>query len=198
VIKVIVMHTLIRSVRCAGVALLSGTVLSACQHQPPAPVFKDEMLEMTATVEQVDLPNRMVVVRGENGVDSPVTVGADVRNLPQVQIGDRIVLTYYQGVAAEVKKPGTDVKHAEASAQLRALPGQRPAGAAAYAITTTVQIESVDTSFDTVTFRRPDGFVRTLAVQDPNARRFIHGLRQGDKVEVTYTEAVAVQIRPAG
>jgi hypothetical protein len=42
-----------------------------------------------------------------------------------------------------------------------------------------------------VTFRRPDGFVRTLAVEDPNARRFIHDLRQGDKVEVTYIEALA-------
>jgi hypothetical protein len=37
-----------------------------------------------------------------------------------------------------------------------------------------------------------------LAVEDPNARRFIHGLRQGDKVEVTYLEALAVEIRPAG
>jgi hypothetical protein len=193
------MHTLIRSVRRAGVALVSGTALSACLHQPPVPVLKDEMLEMTATVEQVDLPNRMVVVRGQNGIDTPITVGADVRNLPQVQIGDRIVLSYYRGIAAEVTKPDTAVKHAqETSAQLRAISGQRPAGAAGYAITTTVQVESVDTSFDTVTFRRPDGFVRTLAVEDPSARRFIHGLRQGDNVEVTYIEAVAVEIRPAG
>jgi hypothetical protein len=31
-----------------------------------------------------------------------------------------------------------------------------------------------------------------------SARSFIHGLRQGDKVDVTYTEALAVEIKPAG
>jgi hypothetical protein len=63
-------------------------------------------------------------------------------------------------------------------------------------VTAGVTIESVDTSFDTVTFRRPDGLVRTVAIQSPEGRKFIRTLKPGDEVEITYTEAVAVEVVP--
>lgn len=62
---------------------------------------------------------------------------------------------------------------------------------------TTVTIDSVDTSSNTVTFKRSDGMTRTVAVQRPEGQEFIRGLRKGDQVEITYTEAVAMEVRPA-
>lgn len=79
---------------------------------------------------------------------------------------------------------------------LRAVEGARPAGAVAEMLTTTVEIESVDTSMNTVTFRRPDGLVRVLPIEDPKAQAFIKELKRGDLVTVTYMEAVAVSVRP--
>jgi hypothetical protein len=55
----------------------------------------------------------------------------------------------------------------------------------------------VDTSFDTITFRRPDGIVRTAAIDGAKAREFVHGLKSGDEVQITYSEAVALDVRPA-
>jgi hypothetical protein len=60
-----------------------------------------------------------------------------------------------------------------------------------------VVIESVDQSFDTVTFRRPDGIVRTVAVDTPKATQFVRSLKPGDEVRVTYTEATAIAVNPA-
>ena len=56
--------------------------------------------------------------------------------------------------------------------------------------------ESVDTSLNTVSFRRPDGLTRVLAIEDPKAQAFIRQLKRGDRVKVTYMEAVAVSVRP--
>jgi hypothetical protein len=63
---------------------------------------------------------------------------------------------------------------------------------------TTVEIEFVDTTFNTVTFKRSDGVSRTVAVQTPEGQKFIRGLRKGDRVEIAYTEAFAIEVKPAG
>src|SRR5690606_15337024 len=100
---------------------------------------------------------------------------------------------------AEVKKPGTGAEDSQdTKAAVRDEPGARPAGAVADSVQATVKIESVDKSNNRVTFRRQDGFTRTLDVRSPDGRRFLQGLRPGDEVEVTYTEAFAVDVRPAG
>jgi hypothetical protein len=43
-------------------------------------------------------------------------IGPQVRNLDQVHVGDRIVLSYYTGIAAEVTRTGSGVDAPDASA----------------------------------------------------------------------------------
>jgi hypothetical protein len=181
-----------------AIASVAAGVLAACAHQPPEPLVKGDLVQQTATVESVDLPTRMVSLRNEDGRQSSVVVDPEVRNLDQVRVGDRVVVSFFEGVAAQVKAPGTGVKDVEETTNaVRAKPGERPAGAVGSTVKATVKIESVDTSFNTVSFRRPDGHLRMVAVETPEARSFIQRLRPGDEVEVTYTEAVAVEVRPA-
>jgi hypothetical protein len=47
-----------------------------------------------------------------------------------------------------------------------------------------------------VTFKKADGITRTVAVEDPEARKFIRTLKPGDPVEIRYSEAVAVSVKP--
>jgi hypothetical protein len=172
--------------------------LAACASKPPEPVAAESLLQMTATVAAVDQSTRMVTLRGDNGATTTVQVGPEVRNLQQVRVGDKVVVGYYQGILAEVTKPGEGAQGVEtASAATRARPGERPAGAAGTAVRETVTIESVDTSFDTVTFKLPNGSTRHYAVETPQGREFIRKLRKGDQVEVTYIEALAVEVAPA-
>jgi hypothetical protein len=62
---------------------------------------------------------------------------------------------------------------------------------------TTVIIDSVDTQMNTVTFTNSAGEMRTVAVESPQGREFIKGLKKGDNVEVAYTEALAIEVKPA-
>jgi hypothetical protein len=48
-----------------------------------------------------------------------------------------------------------------------------------------------------VTFTRSDGASRTVAVESPEGREFIKGLKKGDNVEIAYTEAMAIEVKPA-
>ena len=58
-------------------------------------------------------------------------------------------------------------------------------------------IDSVDTQFNTVTFKNADGLLRTVAVKTPRARSSSRA-SEGDQVEVAYTEAFAIEVKPAG
>jgi hypothetical protein len=171
--------------------------LAACASRPPTPIERDAQIEITATVESIDSKMRLVALRGTDGRRATIYAGPAVRNLDQVRIGDEVAVSYYEAIAVEVAAAGTTTRSVEQDvAVVRAAAGDRPAGAIGETLTATVEIESVDTSFNTVTFRRADGLARVLAVEDPEAQRFIRKLKRGDLVQVTYMEAIAVSVRP--
>jgi hypothetical protein len=161
--------------------------------------MRDSLVQKTATVESIDQASRLVTLRGEDGFATTVRVSDEVRNLPQVKEGDQVVVSYYEAIAAEVKKPGEGVKGVEADVSaVRAEPGEKPGAGAGVLLRTTVTIDSVDTQMNTVTFRNSDGMLRTVAIQTPQGRKFIKGLKKGDEVEVAYTEAYAIEVKPSG
>jgi hypothetical protein len=175
--------------------IVAGAFCLSCKSEPPQPVQRESLETITATVEEIYLPTRMIVLRGDQNVMAAVIVGPDVRNLEQLRPGDRVTVSYYTALAAALKKPGDE--DGVVQEEVRAPPGQRPGGAVGQSITTTVAIEAIDNSFGTVSFRRQDGVVRTVAIETPEGREFIKKLRPGDQVQVTYTEAVAVDVKPA-
>jgi hypothetical protein len=114
-----------------------------------------------------------------------------VKNIDRIQVGDRVVVSYYQGVAAEVKSHGTGARVDETSGSMTT-PGASPGP-----VRTTVTVVSVDPGGSAITVRSADGRTRTLSVVRAEGRQFIAGLREGDQVDIAFTEAVAVGVRPA-
>lgn len=171
--------------------------------QQPKQASAANVAKATATVESVDQESRSLVLRNSAGDRMLVVAGPEVRNFEQIEVGDRVAATYQEAILAEVLPKGSQVDKGDKGdtprssvAKSRAEPGERPAGAVSASVSTDVVIESVDQSFDTVTFRRPDGIVRTVAVNDPKATQFIQSLKPGDEVRVTYTEAMAIAVTP--
>jgi len=188
-----------RLLKYAPAAIAAALVLAACAAPPPKPASRENLVQRTATVESIDQASRLVTLRGEDGHATTLLVSEEVRNLPQVKTGDKVTVSYYEALAAEVKKPGEGVEGVEADVStVRAEPGKMPAAGAGVLLRTTVEIEFVDTTFNTVTFKRSDGVSRTVAVESPEGREFIKGLKKGDHVEIAYTEAFAIEVKPAG
>ena len=188
-----------RMLKLAPAAVVAALFLAACAAPPPKPATRENLVQRTATVESIDQASRLVTLRGEDGNAFTLLVSEEVRNLPQVKVGDRVTVSFFEALAAEVKKPGEGVEGVQADvSSVRAEPGERPAAGAGVMLRTTVVIEFVDTTFNTVTFKRSDGASRTVAVQTPEGREFIKGLKKGDHVEIAYTEAFAIEVKPAG
>ncbi len=154
-------------------------------------VVREQMTTVTGTVEAIDLASRVVTLKGPKGNLFDLKVGEQAKNLPQVKVGDQVVVKYYQSIAARVKKPGeaggaTSTKMLEA-----AKPGERPGGMVANMVTVTATVEDISPKKTYVSLKAADGKIFDVKVKDP---KNLENVKVGDQVEITYTEALAVSV----
>ncbi len=148
-------------------------------------------IEVTATVTAIDQATRAVTLRKDDGTEVSFVASEDVQNLAQVQVGDVLHVVYAEALAYEVRKGGTAAAPVTAIAGGAAELGQRPAGALARQTTATVAIIAIDPQVPSVTFQGPAGNTRTIKVLHPEK---LEGVRVGDTVDVTFTEALAIKV----
>jgi len=166
--------------------------------KPQPSVQREKLEEVSATVVSVDQATRMLGLQGDDGSTSNFAVGEEVKNFPQIRVGDKVVVSYYRGIAAELQPKGTPLskKVDQLDMTTGAQAGSKPGAGVGSAVRATVVIETVNMVDNTVTFKRPDGSSRTLPVKSPEGQNFIAKLKKGDQVEVLYIEAVAIEVRP--
>jgi hypothetical protein len=175
---------------------LLGCQATAQSQQQPTTVERTK--ETAATVEAVDRAERLVTLKAADGDAFTIHAGENVRNLPQVEVGDRVVIRYREAIAAELAKPGEPTSVGEVSAEAtRAPAGAKPGVEVARRIKAIVRIEALNLVTHTVSFSEHGGAPQTLVVQDPEMQAFLKTLKVGDEVEVTYDEALAVSVEPA-
>ena len=139
-------------------------------------------------------------MRGEEGRTGAFTAGPEVKNFPQIRVGDKVVVSYYRGIAAEVLPPRA--RRCRRRSTRSTWPRRRsrapsPAPASAPPRAARWSIEKVDTKANDHRdlqasrwhFAHPAGGER-------GGPTFIAKLKKGDKVDVVYVEAVAVEVRP--
>ena len=154
-----------------------------------------KLAEKTLTVEDVDKANRLVTLKGPEGKMVTVHADAQVKNFDQIKKGDRVNVKYYEAMAVEVIAPGAEtsqpgVKTAKASAEK----GSKPAGGVARQTTKTVEVLSIDKFKKAISFRDADGRWREISMEKPELQHYLTDLKEGDKVLVTFTEALAVSV----
>jgi Na+-transporting methylmalonyl-CoA/oxaloacetate decarboxylase gamma subunit len=154
-------------------------------------VAKETVVTRTATVQAIDLPNRVVTLKDEKGKVFDLKVSEKAKNLPQVKVGDVVVAKFYESIAFEVKKPGDAVGTSSTQAVTAAKPGERPAGMVANQVTVIATVEDISPKKTYVTLRGPDGKTADVKVRDP---KNLENVKVGDQVIITYTEAVAISV----
>jgi Cu/Ag efflux protein CusF len=161
----------------------------------PAGVVAAAAVKVTATVVKIDHKKRAVTLKAADGRQEKFVVDEAVKNLDQVKEGDVVTATYAEALAYEVKKPGAATPAAgTAVGAATAKPGEKPAGVIAREVTLTVTIEAIDEKVPSVTFKGPKGNTRTIKVKDVAK---LKDVKVGDKVELVYTQALALSIEKA-
>ena len=157
-------------------------------------VERSNLVTITATVEAIDQATRMVTLKGPKGNLVSFIADEAVKNLPQVKVGDEVTVNYYESLVMRVLKPEEAAVNVASAGVAAAKPGEKPAGVGAKEVTITVSIEAIDTTAGTVTFKGPTGNVNTVRAEDP---KNLEKIKVGDRVAITYTEAVAIAVEKA-
>jgi Cu/Ag efflux protein CusF len=185
--------------RClAVVALLVMLPVSASagtQSQKPGDktVTKQNKVTATATVKAIDQATRSVTLRAENGDEDTFTVGPEVKRFSELKVGDTIKATYYESLVFQVRKPGAAAPGADAAVaggRLKDAPG----GAIGTQQTTSVTVKALDMRVPSITVATADGRTLTRKIAD---KKNLEGVRPGDTIDITYSQAVVVSAEPA-
>lgn len=153
-----------------------------------------EKVTATATVQAVDLEKRQVVLKGRRGKLHMLAVSEEVRNLPQVRVGDQVELTYYEALALSLEKsaPGSIPARKDTVTVERAAPGQKPAGMVRQDVEVVANVTAINNKTRKVTLRGPERTVIVKAPEDVD----INQIKVGDRVRVNYVEALAIAVEP--
>jgi hypothetical protein len=186
----------------AGYASAQQTAAPAAAAPPPStamsanvPAVTSKLSTVTATVQAVYPDKRSITLVGPDGKVQTIFVDEKVK-LDRVKAGDKVKVSFYQGLAAQIAKNGQTVTDPAGSTFAYKNPNG-PGGGAGASVTVTVKILGIDPGTNKVAFQGEDGSQHVVAVKSPNMRKFIRTLKPGDKVDVTYTESVAVSVTPA-
>lgn len=116
-----------------------------------------ELTRVTASVEAVDLANRIVTLKGPRGNTFAVLVGPEVKNLPQVKAGDTLEIDHFESVAIDVKKTEGVPSLTETGIVAKAKAGELPAGVALRKVRVVTNVLGINTVNQSVLVRGPLG-----------------------------------------
>ncbi len=167
---------------------------------PPPGIDEATLVEVIAKVTAVDMDNRLVTIEGPEGNSVVIQVTEQVKNLPNVEVGDKVRIEYYRSAFVEIEKDdsggelGTEISAGTVSAP----EGQKPAGAVGVEMVRRAEVVFVDPYQKFISFRSPDRGLRKISLKDtPELQHYLKELKKGDIVQVTYTEAIGITLEPA-
>lgn len=150
--------------------------------------------EIKATVKDIDYKTRKVTLKTMDGEEFSFVAGDNVKNLEQVKKGDTIIADYTEAMVYEISKGGKATAPTVKMGSKSARPGAAPEGVIARQVTASVIISEIDKKKPSVTFKNADGETQTFKVRHPER---LQGVKVGDKVDLTYVEALALKVEKA-
>jgi hypothetical protein len=189
------------SLLLAGAPLLCPSLSTPAKAQASgmAGIGGSETLSLHAKVTAIDLATRTVTLVGPRGRSQTLKVGDEVRNLPQVKLGDTVNILYHASVTYVLTPPGTKLQgNSLTAAGTRAAPGQKPGGAIAAKMVVTWTVVDTDLAAHTLRLVEPSGGqIRTEDVVTPEGQQSMKMIKAGDTITGVISEALAIAVDPA-
>jgi hypothetical protein len=146
-------------------------------------------------VAAIDRAARKVTVKDPDGEKYTIEVPQELAGFDRLKVGDHVDLDYYQAMAVSILPPGSKPSMSERKAVSAGVPGKP--GSVGRQLTVSAKVVKVDPGSNEVTFKGPKGETNTVKVDNPDLQSKLPDLKPGDVVQLSYTEAVAAEIRPA-
>jgi Cu/Ag efflux protein CusF len=175
----------------------SITVMTVLAAAPLAwaqkPVTESATVEMTATIEAIDHDNRVITLKDKDGNTESILAGPQMKRFDELKVGQTVTFRYHESVALQIRKPGEAAAPTAAGKEtLVRGQGAKPSATVSRQDTATVTVKSIDTKVPSVTVATEEGHVLSMKVND---RKNLEGVKVGDRVEITYTVALAIAVK---
>ena len=180
----------LRYVTCV-VLLMSATSIAAAQ-----PREAESHVTVIGTVEAVDYTARTVTIRTQQGNVVTVDVPANAPRFEEVKVGSTVTANYYDRVSVRLKPAGEPAVERTEEPTTTATVGALPGATRTRQRVTTVTITGWSAADKVVTFTGPNGTSYSRRLLDTTDPGIVEGLKAGDRVDVTRTEAVSVSVQP--
>jgi Cu/Ag efflux protein CusF len=174
---------------CATAAMLMTAAAAGAQ---VTKTIEGEKQTVTATVEAIERSSREVTVKKSDGNYEVIYVSPDIKRFDTLKVGDKIRATYYETMVLQLKSPGDkDIDKAKESVSRTE---GRASGTAAHQQTITATITAIDPKTPSITFTGPRNWTYSSRVED---RKALAKVKVGDKVDITWTEAMILSLEDA-
>jgi hypothetical protein len=147
---------------------------------------------MTATIQALNVKERIVVLADAEGNVRIVEVIPEVNNFDQLAIGDVVTSEFYESVALQIAEPDAKPIETEGITVMSASKGDKPGVVKIEIISEIVEVVGVNRKYNILRYRAPGKQVAILKV-DPKVSTMTN-LKPGKKILVTRTEAVAISV----
>ena len=146
-----------------------------------------QTISVTATIERIDAARRFVVLRNEDESEVGVFAPEEFARFNELRVGDTVTITYYDSVVYRLRRPGAP--RPRVSEEVAAIESKSPLPGATFShqITETVTVEAVNVDTSTITVTGLDGRTASRHVDDASE---LAGVKPGDHIDITYTEAL--------
>jgi len=157
------------------------------------PVTQTDVVELATKIEAIDKTARMITLKDKDGAMETIHCGPEVKRFDELKVGDTVTFRYSESIVYAIRKPGQPSGlPAQTGPTVTRSQGARPGGTIAQQQTATVTLKAIDLKVPSVTVLTEDG--RTLSFKAADANN-LKDVKVGDKVEVTYTEAVIISVK---
>src|SRR5262245_525745 len=182
-----------RFIVALAVALVLPITGRAQAQATKPPVTIANKVTATATIQKIDKATRAVTLRTDKGEEDTFVVGPEVTRFDQLKVGDKITVTYYESLVFQLRKPG-EASNAAGDAAVAGRAKDQPGGGAVARQTRTVTGKAIDPAVPSITVETADGTTVTRKIQD---KKNIEGVKVGDRIDITYTQALVIAAEAA-
>ena len=189
-------NTLIAALVLAATASFGANAQSsgAVVDRQPGKVGIAQAVDVTATISALDAAKREITLKGPDGKEVTMVAGPEVKNYSQLKVGDKVDIQYVEALVLELKKGGgLPVARTDTETMKSAKPGETPSAKGSRKVTVVGDVIALDPATQTVTLKGPQ---RTADLKVRDKKQF-DLISKGDQIEATYTEALAVAVKPS-
>jgi hypothetical protein len=186
-------NEVIRVARNIAVAMMCATIASPARAQKT--VTRPGATETaTATILRMDLTTRYVVLRNDDGSETRVFVPPEFTRFDELRIGDTLTLTYYESIVYRLRRRGAAKPSVSEEVAASESTGALPGGTLSHQSTERVTVKAVDRDVSSITVVGRDGRTVSRRVEHVSD---LDGVKPGDHIDITYTEAVLASVARA-